>query len=189
MFGGASAFLNRVSRSSSNADVRGLGVAHKGLMNDTGRQSPHSTAAVSLSGLDIASIDVVLDTLPNFEDEGEFVEVESSSPSPQDSPEAATHTTSSSAGFFSRKFNPKLPVFRMPTLPQIQMPGDSYRNFKRLEIETLRYQLRPKVVASYQATVAAREEFLLRQMQESDTWRDSSGDGSGMGATVDSTNC
>lgn len=57
-------------------------------------------------------------------------------------------------------------IFR---LPQLNLSSDAYRSFKRLDIESLRFQVRPQVVKAYRATVLARAEWMEKQNVEEES--------------------
>ena len=139
MFG---ASWGRINRAYSLPELRGLGVAHKGVVPSSGRNSPLPSADFE-----------ILSTEPP-EESAEAPELENVSPT-----SAKTESDFEQPVFF----NLQLPSFK---IPQMSRSSNEYRSFKRVEIETLRFRFRQQVFEAHKANVQAKEEW-LRQQQES----------------------
>lgn len=133
----------RVNRANSVPELRGLGVAHRGIMQSSGNNSP------------VISSDY--DNLPSEPPE-ECLDIE-------EHPNISPNRTITAENDLDQSvlFNIQLPSFKIPQIPRA---SNEYRNFKRLEIETLRFRFRQQVFETYEASVQAKEEWL--RQQESD---------------------
>jgi hypothetical protein len=125
--------------------MRGLGVAHKGVMPPTnsGTASPIESQRVGN-----ASPTSQLEPEPGWAGTRD-------SASPVELGDKLVEDDNST--FFSF---PQLPSFRLPQLSS----SNEYRNFKRVEIESLRFRFRQQVFEEISATTAAREEWREQQL-------------------------